>query len=180
MSGPLDYAQLDPIAMPLAGAVLEALLDAYDRVEALDNPCAAGLVAGAGMAADHCCASESADGSPCEGQLTVRVADVYPCGASFPDRRQDAMPHGGSGWVVELEVGVLRCALAMDEQGNPPTMGEQMASANRALADAGLVRHALTAYAVSNDMAHVFGALNPLGPEGGCVGFALSCTFLVE
>lgn len=172
--------RLDPIAAQLAADVLGAVLDGYDATPELAGPCAAGLVAGGGIAADHCCAAETADGEPCEGQLTVRVADVYPT-ETFPQPRQSAIPADGvSPWAVALEVSVLRCAPAMAADGSPPSMAEQMGAAERALADAGLLRHVLTAFAINADTAHTFGQLTPLGPDGGCVGSAVTVTFLME
>ena len=172
----------DPIATPIATDLLGALLDAYDAQEALPAPCMAGLIAGAGIAADFCCAGTRADGVPCVGQLTVRVAGVVPT-QQFPAARQSPMPVCGSSWAVELEIAVLRCAPAMDDTVDPPlppAMADQEAAAGLALDDAALVRDALTGFALNRDLAHLWGPYSPLGPEGGCVGWAMTCTFLIE
>lgn len=179
---PPAYPGVDPIATPLAGALLGALIDAYDDPAwGMDAPCSAGLVSGSALIADYCCASESASGSPCEGQLTVRVVNVFPTDV-FPGQRQTAIPACGTPWAVELEIAVLRCALSIDTDSVPPqipSMDDEMAVAERALADAGLIRHVLTDYAVTADMAMSFGSYNPMGPDGGCVGGSVHATFLI-
>lgn len=179
---PPQYPGLDPIATPLAGALLGALIDAYDDPTwQLTPPCSAGLVSGSALIADYCCADSSADGTPCEGQLTVRVVNVFPT-ENFPAPRASAVPVCGSAWAVELEVAVLRCALSIDTDSVPPvlpSMEDEMSVAERALADAGLLRHVITGYAVSHDMAFIFGAYQPMGPDGGCVGGAVTATFLI-
>lgn len=175
----------DPIAVPLAGDVLEAMLAAYDdpEWEAL-APCAAGLISGANLVADHCCAQETSYGAgqACEGQLTVRVGNCYPTKV-FPEPWTGAMPPCGTSWAVELEIAVMRCALTMDESTNPPsppTMAAEMEVADRALGDMGLIRHTMTDFARGRDQALVLGQYVPMGPDGGCVGGAVTCTFLIE
>jgi hypothetical protein len=169
---------IDP-ATPLAGALLGALLDAYAELD--DDvlaPCEAGLISGSMLIADHCCADTTAEGEPCEGQLTVRVEDVYPTEV-FPEHRAGAIPPCGTPWAVKVEVATLRCALAMDGRV-PPTMAEERAVADRQLADAALVRSTLIAFAADRDQALSLGAYIPMGPDGGCVGGAVSATFLVD
>lgn len=177
------YATVDPVAVPLAGAVLEALLAAYDDPQwGLESPCVAGLVSGSMLIADHCCAGVTAHGSDCEGQLTVRVAGVWPT-EEFPAPRQTAMPVCGSSWAVELELAVLRCALTVDTDAQPPilpSMEEEMLVAELALADMGLIRHVVSGYAMLHDQALVIGSYTPMGPQGGCVGGGVTVTFLVE
>jgi hypothetical protein len=179
---PMAYPGIDPIATPLAGALLGALIDAYDDPAwQLEPPCSAGLVSGSALIADYCCSDSSADGTPCEGQLTVRVVNVFPT-ETFPSPRSTAIPACGSPWAVELEVAVLRCALSIDTDAVPPilpSMEDEMGVAERALADAGLLRHVLTDYAVSQDMAFTFGPYQPMGPDGGCVGGAVTATYLI-
>jgi hypothetical protein len=170
----------DPIATPLAGALLETLLAAFDDPgNGVAAVCTAGLISGSMLIADPCCADTTADGTPCEGQLTVRVEDIYPTG-EFPDPRADAIPVCGTSWAVRLEVAVVRCALSIDDHGRPPAMAEEMAVAERALADAGLLRTTLLGFATDRDQALALGAYVPMGPDGGCVGGAVSATFLVE
>ena len=176
------YPGVDPIASPLAGALLGALIDAYDDPQwDLTPPCSAGLVSGSGLIADYCCSDSSADGSPCEGQLTVRVVNVFPT-ENFPAPRNTAIPVCGSAWAVEVELAVLRCALNVDTSAVPPilpSMEDEMQVAERALADAGLIRAVVTDFAVSRDMAFIFGPYQPMGPDGGCVGGSVNATFLI-
>lgn len=187
---PAPSLLVDPVAAGIAGDVLTAVWDAYGSelaaAASLTPPCVVGLIAGQAIVADYCCDGVDAAGDACQGQLTVRVSNVYPT-VEFPNPRQDAIPYGpagdgtsGSSWAVELEVAVLRCAPTVDEEGNPPPIADQQASALTVLGDAGLIRHAVTGFAVNRDQAFTFGQYQPLGPEGGCVGSGVLCTFLVE
>lgn len=185
---PAPSLALDPIVAGLAGDLLGAVWDAYGHPLAaaagLAPPCVAGLVSGSAIVADYCCEGTDAAGNACQGQLTVRVSNVFPT-AVFPNPRQDAIPVGGvdgdgSSWAVELEVAVLRCAPVMDEDGLPPSIADQQSSALTVMGDAALIRQAVTGFAISRDQAHIFGQYSPLGPEGGCVGSGVLCTFLVE
>lgn len=174
----------DPVATPLAVALLEALINAYeDPSWELEPPCTMGLISGAMVIADYCCADIRSDGTPCLGQLTVRVVDCYPTEV-FPQPRTTAMPVCGSSWAVHLELAVLRCAPLVDSDARPvllPSMEEEMAVAERALADMGLLRHVVTDFAYARDnSAFVLGQYTPMGPEGGCVGGSIGATFLVE
>jgi hypothetical protein len=173
----------DPIATPLAGALLDALLAAFDDPDNGVLPvCTAGLLSGSMLIADHCCADTTADGVPCEGQLTVRVEDVFPT-EDFPEPRNGAIPVCGTSWAVRVEVATLRCALSIDSAAMPPvmpTMAEEMEVAERALADAGLLRTQLLAFAADRDQAVALGGYIPMGPDGGCVGGSMTATFLVE
>lgn len=169
---------LDPIASPLAGDLLAALMAGYDAAEIL-MPCAVGLISGGNLIADHCCASESADGEPCEGQLTVRITNVYPT-RDFPQPFLGGFPTCGMGYAVEFEVAVLRCALVPDSQGVPPPMADELVVAERALGDAGLIRKVARTFARERDQAVAIGQYTPMGPDGGCVGGAVQITYLVE
>lgn len=179
----MSVPAVDETAAPLAGALLEALLVSYDAPDAgVAGPCVAGLLSGSNLIADHCCAGTDAAGQPCEGQLTVRVVNVYPTDA-FPAPRADAIPMCGTSWAVELEVAVLRCALGVDTDVVPPrvpTMAEEMAVAERALADRALTVGTVLEFAADRDQAVVLGPFVPMGPDGGCVGGAFNATFLIE
>lgn len=173
----------DELAAPLAGALLAALLDAYDDPRAgVEGPCVAGLLSGAMLIADHCCAGYTEAGTACEGQLSVRVVNVFPT-ETFPAPRAGAVPVCGTSWAVELELAVLRCALGVDSDSVParvPTMAEEMVVAERALADRALLTATALGFAADRDAAVALGHYVPMGPDGGCVGGAINVTFLVE
>lgn len=170
----------DPIAAPVAGELLGRLIDAFaDPGNDVLAVCEAGLISGSMLVADHCCDGRTAAGEPCMGQLTVRVEDVFPTDA-FPAPRADAIPVCGTSWAVRLELAVLRCALAMDAAGHPPPMDAEQAVALEILADAALVRETVLALAAETDRAVTVGGWLPMGPDGGCVGGAMTVTFLIE
>lgn len=172
-----DRSVTDPLGVPTAHAVLEAVLATYDATT-VQGPCASGLASGAAAAIDR--GIDTAEG--CCGQLWVRVADAYPS-RRFPE--PDAFPTAveNLSWAVVVEVGIVRPApMIRDVDGMAvlPTMQEETDAAERTLIDAAMLRQALlVTYADGADVTVLLGRWVPLGPEGGVVGGAYTATIQV-
>lgn len=78
----------------------------------------------------------------------------------------------GAGWEAVIEAGLWRCALTLDEAGNPPPDTDYDAHTRLMLADA----RALTAawecctWFTDKGVDRVLNTVVPSGPSGGCVG----------
>lgn len=70
----------------------------------------------------------------------------------------------------DLEVGIARCAPLGDEQGNPPSVEDYLASADLQIADMAAMRTAIMCCDEIGDF--ILGAYVPFGPVGGAVGGA--------
>ena len=148
----------DPIA-PVCEALVAACATVLDP-----TPARAFFAAGGPPAWDNCC----------EGQTWVRVAAIRP--HLDGSNRQSARfsPCGVAYWEVTLGVGVLRCAVTLDAQGNAPS-AEALNSEGRAMSgDVAALRDAILC-----NLPEISGVLpnlvrverwDPLGPQGGCVG----------
>ncbi len=107
----------------------------------------------------------------CEGYLFIRVvrtnvANPFPTATQTP-----------SDCTLELatlvEMGILRCAPVMDDNGNPPSAQAQSDFAEEVIRDKSILFHVITNH--NPDWAHyptVIDSWNPLGIEGGCGGGA--------
>lgn len=169
----------DPIATPVALAVLATVLEEYDERDDVDGPCVASLVSGVSAPVDHC----DRKGQECHGQLWVRVMDTYPS-VQFPAPDQTVLPDGPSAWAVQLEIGVVRAApdgTTHAGEYQPPSADDEQAAAVLQLLDAHVLRQALLCrYPADNDDVGVLlGNYLPYGPDGPCVGGAVICTVQV-
>lgn len=154
------------------GVILQNLLTALDNalVECNAAPCRLFLDVSDQPPWDICC--QCADGSVGQAYVTVPTirhlnqtdADTMRCQGIFE---------------ADVKIGVLRCALSMDERGNPP---DQDAVSLQTL---GVLRDRL---AINQAIRCSFGALydsddwtlgdwRSLGPQGSCVGGQVDMTF---
>jgi hypothetical protein len=121
-------------------------------------------VPGASAVADVCCEDEGG-----EGQLWVLVRSITPNpipGGSYLSCAWD--------YTAVLEVGVLRCSVAMLEDGTAPDAQTLDDEATRMFLDAAIIREAITCcWPVSAELENgdwAIGAWTPSGPQGGCAG----------
>lgn len=124
------------------------------------------LEPGATAVWDTCCIDDGR-----EGQLWVATTQVYPAtGQLTPDTQPVRCQP--SGFAADLIVGVLRCAHTLDDQGNPPTVEQVTADAEKVARDRTLIRDAILCDAGPRlDVGgYRLGGWVPLGPQGGCVG----------
>lgn len=64
----------------------------------------------------------------CEGQLYIRVLEIFPSGAPFPEFDSDQKGAAGKCAIklmaVHLGLGMIRCAHTLDDDGHAPTPEE--------------------------------------------------------
>ena len=162
---------IDPV-LPLAERLLACLCERL--IDTVAGPaCVCCLYHGTTVPMDYC-DSVSAEGN---GQAWVRVNRIYPAGARFPVQSFEVTPCKIPSWGVELVMGVYRCVAVLDDAGNPPTCDQITADATKLLSDAAAMRlAAVCCFPEGADTIAVVGDYQPLGPQGGCAGGALSIT----
>lgn len=152
--------------LPAALRLLESLGDRLEATEA-GRPAVASLVpGGAAVAWDDCC----------EGKAWVRVVRIFPS-VRFPEQVQGALNCHTASLACELEVGVLRCASTVDEQGEPPSAEQLTADAVRTVCDAEAMYQAIIADFSPGLGALALGQYLPTDVDGGCVGGTMTVTF---
>jgi hypothetical protein len=151
--------------------MLQRLTDYVEaRLEADSVPVrSSAIVGGQFVAWDDCCD----DNGQSNGQLRVRVTRTA-LTDRFPQEPADIL-RCPTGTIVNVEIGVLRCAATMDDQGNPPTAAQLDAEAALLMADRKAIFMALLCdFPADGTMDEDRGIANivwePMGPEGGCVG----------
>jgi hypothetical protein len=165
----------DPIAWCLADGLRACFCDQLAQVSAPVGCCC--LWPGQEVAWDDC--------TP--GQAWVRVVQVYPLSNRFPipDDGLGVGPCGSSGgWAVVLELGAIRCMPQPQSNGTLPRCQEYSDTARLVLADAHAMRRAVqccdwrSTCTPNADLEEglLFGAWQPVGPQGGCTGGVMSVT----
>lgn len=132
----------------------DVLTDLLDCAEGLVDPVGRAVVSPDTEAVfDDCC----------DGTLWVRVDNIQP---GWPEPEPAPFPcHRG--WTATIEVGIVRCAATVDDQGESPSAEAVTADAYQQNIDRGLLSEAIaccwstTAYAVESWV--------PLD-GGGCIG----------
>jgi hypothetical protein len=178
---PATGAYTDPVATPLLGDVLQAVVDLYEAPGCgAEPPCAWLVVAGDQVQVERGGYTGRTDaGADCSGLLTVRLVslqptEAFPVGPSGPIRQLDMS------WACRLEVGVWRPYPEPVETADGlvlPTVEEEQAANDVALLDAAVVRAALTHHAETNDTAYLLESYLPWGPMGGVVGGVTTAQF---
>jgi hypothetical protein len=179
MTTPDPPGQLaDPVG-PLVQALLACLCDqlpgtlAGPAVMCCPRP-------GLSVPAELCC-QDVVDGQTGEGHAWVRANRIYPTTTRFPQPQAEPLPCT-SGWAAELAMGVWRCAAVVGDDGEPPSCEDITRDALVTLSDAAAMRAALACcftggpVGADNDRIVIAGDWAPLGPNGGCVGGALTVT----
>lgn len=126
---------------------------AVDTLEALEwTPGRVIHVApGAQVAWDDCC----------DGQLWVRLAGLSP--APKPQAQTNCVVPF---YFAEVELGLLRCASVVDEDGTPPTPTQLEMEGLAGLSDLGAMLQAIQCNPNTREVRRY----TPQGPQGGCVG----------
>lgn len=153
----------------LISPTMQALLDcAEDALDDCGRPVGRAFFApGANVAYDDCC----------DGQLWVRLVNVFPSGRPFP-AADSTQPCGILVLAAQLAVGVVRCAHTIDDNGNPPTPDELTGDALGMTLDASILLSAIQCCKLPTpaDQLIRVGTWTPLGVEGGCAGGEWSLT----
>jgi hypothetical protein len=105
----------------------------------------------------------------CQGMLYVNIVRMYRSEV-FPVEDANWVPCRRSPLVVELTVGVLRCAPLPDDRGNLPTASDVTAASLAVLDDAATLAACLGKWGCEDDIASVLTSQTMLADEGGCVG----------
>ena len=158
MVEPLD--RVWPVAETLLSC-LEETLSAYGA-----EACRTFVAPGGPPAWDFCCDCGRGD-----GQAWVQIAQVFPTD-NFPIQQTGPMRCHPAGYGLSLNVGILRCAATLDEQGRAPSSERLTADARKVQRDRALVSEAIRCCYLddADPGTYVLGAWTPLGPQGGCVG----------
>lgn len=162
MSAPL----VDPVAQPILDALLVSLEKEVARVP---NPPAV-VCMRPGDRVDLL-VSQYQD-ECCSGLAWVRLAGIY-ASNNFPTEN-DAPVKCLTGWAVQVELGVARCAPVGDEN-RIPTCDEWTLTVNDTTADDAALRRTLMRFKLIEDYRHTLylpGQWLPMTTEGGCVGGA--------
>ncbi|MER6828897.1 hypothetical protein ABT352_23150 [Streptosporangium sp. NPDC000563] len=167
---------VDQVAFGLAEELLGCFCEAL-AASVGGAACRCSILPGAQVAADLCC--DCGDGN---GQAWVRVAEMWPTTAAWPQRVAQVERCPLNLWAVELEVGAYRCAAKVDNRGRFPSADRMTRDAEVILDDAAAMRRAVTCCFRDSEEGRrsarklLVGAWRPLGPDGGCVGGQMSVT----
>jgi hypothetical protein len=127
----------------------------------LPAPCFCGVIHGNLVPADYC-----DTGLAGNGMAWVRLVGIAEVQGQDPTQASMC----GSPLEAVVEVGILRCAITLHEDGTPPTEVEQFEAARLAAADMAASLAALRCCINKKDVKVM--AWQPLGPDGGCTGGA--------
>jgi hypothetical protein len=119
--------------------------------------------------ADYCSAGPGG-----VGQAWVRLARVFMT-RQFPQPVTTA-PCPDGFWAADYELGVLRCAATLDEQGNPPSPAALAGVAARVVDDAAAVMETAQC-CLPGGLPRIVGDWRPM-QGGGCTGG--TCTVTVQ
>lgn len=117
----------------------------------------------------YCCACrEDGEGEPC-GHAYIRVVRIFMAGA-FPNQSLD--PTNCRSMAALVEMGVYRCSPSVDSQGNAPSPEDWTDVGELTLIDAETIYCVLVGHNPDwSNFPIVISDGEPIGPEGGCVGF---------
>lgn len=136
----------------IAGIVAAYTQAAHEALEV--KPGRTLLVApGAEVAWDDCC----------EGQLWGRVVNLAPLQSTS---QQSARGCFEPFYLLSIELGILRCASVVNNQGKAPRPETLTDEGLRGIADMAALLEAIQC----NDRTRTIGRWTPRGPDGGCVG----------
>lgn len=148
-------ARRRPGALDLIGPAMEAFL--VEAAAALDPPAGrVSLYSGAQVAWDECC----------DGQVWVRLVGLVPGNGS----RDQSQQCGVMWWTATFGIGVLRCAVTVDDNGGAPSPAELISETLQMTADEAAIQQAIQCGIAPLVDRLMFTRWDPLGPEGGCVG----------
>lgn len=150
----------------MATLLRDCLCDRLDDTAA-GPPCACLVLPGEQVIADYCCECDSG-----VGMAWVRLSRLFQT-RSFPQPITEApCPPGFQ--AADLEVGVLRCAAASDEDGGPPSPHALAWDAAVVMDDAAAVMDTL-ACCLPSGLPRIVGEWRP-SQGGGCTGGSATVT----
>ena len=145
--------------------VASCLCSSISDTEDVPDVCFCGLLPGAEVPGDYC------DG----GQAWARLVGISPY-VSQGGEQQGGKPCQAGDFIVGVEIGILRCAPMPDDEGQAPSMAEQLDATLLQMKDMGVLRLVIGCCELSNDITVEPGDYTPIGPEGGCLGGTFTFT----
>lgn len=155
MAGPCGTEALGPIVNRLLDCLASAMEDCSRP------PCRIFLATTENVPWDECC--DCGDG---EGQAWVSVSEIRP---------QTVNSKCNAPYEASVQMGILRCALTMSDNGEAPDADALTAETLRILQDRMMMTRAVF-FCFSDTIERDDWDLlnwNPLGPRGGCAGGVL-------
>lgn len=109
-----------------------------------------------------------------DGQAWARLVSIVPV-------EGDRIPQACvAQWDITIEVGILRCAPMLGEDGELPPLSENIDSATAQIADLGIMHKVLTCCQMEGAPPVTLREYVPVGPDGGCLGGVWHATWRVE
>lgn len=142
---------------------LAACLCAQIADDGLPEPCFCGVLPGARVAFDYVGTCDDRD-----GMAWTRLGLAYP--ATGVGRVDTTIRNCSSGLGVDIEIGILRSAPTMNENGEPPDEAAQLATADLQMADMLAMARAVQCCFGDSGRDYILGQYRPVGPEGFAVG----------
>lgn len=134
-----------------------------------DDLCFCGVLAGAFPVLDYC---QACEGGNC-GQAWVRLVTVLPTADTTGGV---AFNPCNTPLEATIEVGVARCAPGPDDDGDAPTMADQLSAAALQIEDMSKALRAIRCCDAYGSRDFTIVQWQPFGPEGGCMGGAWAIT----
>jgi hypothetical protein len=147
--------QVGALVNGLASELMARLKD-QAQSSGLPEPCLISVLPGAVIPFDYCEEGGMA-WSRLVGLTAIQATDPFSvCAVEYE---------------ITAELGVLRCAPILHEDGTLPVMEEYVASSLQQNADMGLMHHILSCWtAPPSFTGPAIDSYIPIGPDGGCVG----------
>lgn len=150
----------NPSAEQLAERVAEDLAEIVNTAKALLDPLPGRIIAvapGESVAWDDCC----------DGQLWTRLISFSPHDGNSPAQRSGMDVCALPWFIATVELGIIRCAAVLNDQGVAPTPLQIVADGVQGLNDMAQLMAAIKCADVD---IRGLGSWTPQGPEGGCFG----------
>lgn len=170
----------DPVVMPLA----RQLLECFDiEIQKVPTP-PKYVQLRTGTVVDHLISTSQDE--CCEGLAWVRPMAFYPMGATFPNQLEipdNSTKAGTKAWVVQLELGAVRCFPTPGPQ-SIPTAEDWDTATQAVMDDAAAMRRAICCMidwykeTYRNAQRVLPGIWQPIATEGGCAGGILPVTIM--
>lgn len=146
------------LLVDLAGCLCQQITDS-----GLPEPCFCGVMPGARVALDYVGNCEEQD-----GMAWVRLVTSYP--SSAVGRVDSSRGNCSVGTGIDIEIGIIRSAPTMSEDGEPPEEAAQLEAADVQAGDLIAMQKAIICCLAEKDYDYIVGSYTPYGPEGFAVG----------
>lgn len=146
------------LLVALAGCLCQSIRDA-----GLPDPCFCGVMPGEQIAIDYVTGCDDQN-----GMAWTRLQLGYPASGVGVVNQQVRNCSGGFG--VEIEMGVMRSAPIMQDDGEPPTAADQLLSTELQMGDMWAMVQAVNCCDALQNYDYIMSQYRPRGPAGFAVG----------